>query len=147
VDVVVLYGTRQKAAKTFDEAKAFCYTQPQLAHRLLQMITDTTIAYVKAQVKAGADAIQLFDSWAGLLGKDDFEKIFSLPYLNQIVAALKNETSVIVFCKKAHGMPCRHLLQQAHKALALTGALLRLWQEILQETGLHCKVILTPQNY
>jgi uroporphyrinogen decarboxylase len=42
--------------------KSFCYTQPELAHSLLQMLTDTTIAYLKQQVKAGADIIQLFDS-------------------------------------------------------------------------------------
>ncbi len=57
-----------KGSKTFDEAKIFCYTQPETAHRLLQMITDTTIAYLKGQVKAGVDVVQIFDSWGGLLG-------------------------------------------------------------------------------
>jgi uroporphyrinogen decarboxylase len=64
------------------------------------MITDTTIAYLKAQVKAGADVIQIFDSWGGLLSKNDFENI-SLKYIKQIVAALKNETLVIIFAKGA----------------------------------------------
>jgi uroporphyrinogen decarboxylase len=66
----------------------------------LQMITDTTIAYVRAQVRAGADVIQIFDSWAGLLGKHDFENI-SLYYIRQIVASLKNETPSIIFAKGA----------------------------------------------
>jgi uroporphyrinogen decarboxylase len=97
---ILCYMVQGKGSKTFDEAKAFCYTQPQLAHRLLQMITDTTIAYLKEQVKAGADVIQLFDSWAGLLSKPDFENI-SLKYIRQIVEALKDETQVILFAKGA----------------------------------------------
>jgi uroporphyrinogen decarboxylase len=55
---LLCYMVQGKGSKTFDEAKAFCYTQPQLAHQLLQMITDTTIAYLQAQVKAGADIIR-----------------------------------------------------------------------------------------
>jgi len=97
---LLCYMVQGKGSKTFDEAKAFCYTQPALAHQLLQMITDTTIAYLKAQVAAGADTVQLFDSWGGLLSKQDFETI-SLPYIKQIVNALKDETLVIIFAKGA----------------------------------------------
>jgi len=97
---ILCYMVQGKGSKTFDEAKAFCYTQPELAHQLLQMITDTTIAYLKAQVKAGVDTIQIFDSWGGLLSKDDFENI-SLKYIRQIVEALKDETLVIIFAKGA----------------------------------------------
>lgn len=97
---LLCYMVQGKGSKTFDEAKAFCYTQPELAHQLLQMITDTTIAYLKGQVAAGADTVQIFDSWGGLLSKDDFENI-SLKYIRQIVAALKDEVPVIVFAKGA----------------------------------------------
>ncbi|MBS1667891.1 MAG: uroporphyrinogen decarboxylase [Bacteroidetes bacterium] len=97
---ILCYMVQGKGSKTFDEAKAFCYTQPELAHQLLQMITDTTIAYLKAQVKAGVDTVQIFDSWGGLLSKDDFENI-SLKYIRQIVHALKDETLVIIFAKGA----------------------------------------------
>ena len=97
---ILCYMVQGKGSKTFDEAKAFCYTQPQLAHQLLQMITDTTIAYLKGQVAAGADTIQVFDSWGGLLSPQDFENI-SLKYIRQIVAALKDDVPVIVFAKGA----------------------------------------------
>ena len=97
---LLCYMVQGKGSKTFDEAKAFCYTQPELAHQLLQMITDTTIAYLKGQAKAGADILQLFDSWGGLLGPDDFENL-SLKYIRQIVAALKDEVPVIIFAKGA----------------------------------------------
>lgn len=97
---ILCYMVQGKGSKTFDEAKAFCYTQPELAHQLLQMITDTTIAYLKAQVKAGADTVQVFDSWGGLLGPEDFENI-SLKYIRQIVNALEAEVPVIIFAKGA----------------------------------------------
>lgn len=97
---LLCYMVQGKGSKTFDEAKAFCYTQPQTAHKLLQMITDTTIAYLKGQVKAGADVVQIFDSWGGLLSPQDFEE-FSLQYIRQIVAALKEEVLTIIFAKGA----------------------------------------------
>lgn len=97
---LLCYMVQGKGSKTFDEAKAFCYQQPETAHALLQMITDTTIAYLKGQVAAGADVLQVFDSWGGLLSKGDFEE-FSLRYIRQIVAALKESVPVIVFAKGA----------------------------------------------
>lgn len=97
---LLCYMVQGKGSKTFDEAKAFCFQQPAVAHQLLQMITDTTIAYLKAQVKAGADCVQIFDSWGGLLSPQDFET-FSLQYIRQIVAALKEVCPTIVFAKGA----------------------------------------------
>jgi len=109
---ILCYMVQGKGSKTFDEAKAFCYTQPELAHQLLQMITDTTIAYLKEQIKAGADTVQIFDSWGGLLGPEDFE-IISLQYIRQIVHAVKDDAPVIIFAKGAW-----HSLEQ----MAATGA-------------------------
>jgi uroporphyrinogen decarboxylase len=97
---LLCYMVQGKGSKTFDEAKAFCYSQPELAHQLLQMITDTTIAYLKGQIKAGADTLQLFDSWGGLLSPADFE-VWSLQYIRQIVAAVKDEVPTIIFAKGA----------------------------------------------
>ncbi len=97
---LLCYMVQGKGSKTFDEAKAFCYTQPETAHKLLQMITDTTIAYLKGQAAAGADVVQIFDSWGGLLGPEDFE-VLSLQYIRQIVAALKDEVLTIIFAKGA----------------------------------------------
>ncbi len=97
---LLCYMVQGQGSKTFDEAKAFCYKNPVLAHTLLQRITDTTIAYLKAQIEAGADAVQLFDSWGGLLSPQDFEHI-SLKYMRQIVAAVKDLAPVVVFAKGA----------------------------------------------
>ena len=95
---LLCYAVQGQGSKNFDKAKAFCFSQPELAHRLLQMITDTTIDYLKAKVAAGVDAVQLFDSWGGLLSPDDYN-IFSWPYIQQIVTALKYDIPVFVFGK------------------------------------------------
>ena len=99
---ILCYMVEGKGSKTFDKAKAFCYQQPESASKLLQMITDTTIDYLKAQVKAGADVIQVFDSWSGLLSPADFED-WAMPYLLQIQAAIQPLCPVI-FIQKGAGM-------------------------------------------
>ena len=95
---LLCYCIQGQGSKTFDKAKEFCFTQPEAAHQLLQKITDTTIAYLKRKVAAGVNAVQVFDSWGGLLSPVDYEK-FSWKYIQQIVDALKEETHVIVFGK------------------------------------------------
>ena len=68
------------------------------AHILLQKITDTTIAYLKGKVEAGVDALQIFDSWGGMLSPTDYQE-FSWKYIQQIIDALKDEVPVIAFGK------------------------------------------------
>lgn len=95
---ILCYMVEGKGSKTWDKAKKFAYTQPELAHKLLQKITTITIEYLKAQAHAGADVVQVFDSWAGSLSPADF-KLFAQPYLLQITHALKDHASVIIFAK------------------------------------------------
>lgn len=95
---ILCYMVEGKGSKTWDKAKQFCFTQPDLAHQLLQKITVTTIGYLKAQAKAGADVLQIFDSWSGTLSPGDF-KLFAQPYLIQIADALKDAVPVILFPK------------------------------------------------
>src|SRR5215217_3122816 len=95
---ILCYMVEGKGSKTWDKAKQFAYTQPQLAHSLLQKITNITIDYLKAQVKAGADTVQVFDSWAGSLSPEDF-KTYAEPYLLQIADAVKDDAPVILFPK------------------------------------------------
>jgi len=95
---ILCYMVEGKGSKSFDKAKQFCFTNPALAHRLLQKITDVTIQYLKAQIKAGADTVQVFDSWSGMLSPADF-KIFAQPYLLQISDAVSEHAPVILFPK------------------------------------------------
>ncbi|WP_299244648.1 uroporphyrinogen decarboxylase [uncultured Aquimarina sp.] len=95
---ILCYAVQGQGSKNFDKAKALCFSQPQVAHQLLQKITDTTIAYLKKKVAAGVNAVQVFDSWGGMLSPVDYQE-FSWKYIQQIVDALKDETEVIVFGK------------------------------------------------
>ena len=95
---ILCYAVEGQGSKSFDKAKGFCFSEPQAAHQLLQKITDTTIAYLKAKVKAGVNAVQIFDSWGGMLSPVDYQE-FSWKYIQQIIDALKDHTPVIVFGK------------------------------------------------
>jgi uroporphyrinogen decarboxylase len=77
------------SSKVFWETKKLMFTQPELFHALMEKITEATILYLQAQARAGAQALQLFDSWAGVLAPCDFEE-FALPYVQRILAALKS---------------------------------------------------------
>ncbi len=94
------YMIEGHGSKTFSKARKMLYNEPVLADQLLQMITDSTIAYLKAQVAAGADIIQVFDSWAGILPANLYER-FSLKYISQICNAIE-EVPVTVFAKGAY---------------------------------------------
>ena len=94
---VFAYMVEGAGSKTFFQAKKMLYTQPALAHQVLQMITTSTIDYLKAQINAGADLIQIFDSWAGILPADYYYQ-FSLRYIAQICDAIQ-EAPVTVFAK------------------------------------------------
>ena len=95
---ILCYAVEGAGSRDYATAKEFCFTQPELAHQLLQKITDTTILYLKEKVKAGVDALQLFDSWGGVLSPQDYER-YSWRYTKQIVEALSAEVPVIVFAK------------------------------------------------
>ncbi|MBI5372414.1 MAG: uroporphyrinogen decarboxylase [Sphingobacteriales bacterium] len=95
---ILCYMVEGRGSKTWDKAKQFAYTEPALTQQLLDKITQITIGYLKAQVKAGADTVQVFDSWAGSLSPADFRK-FAQPYLFRIAEALQPEVPVILFPK------------------------------------------------
>lgn len=96
---IMAYMVEGSGSKTFSHARGMLYTNPKLAHQMLRMITDTTIAYLKAQVEAGANLIQIFDSWAGILSPAHYRQ-FALPYISEICNAIRN-VPVTVFAKGA----------------------------------------------
>ncbi len=95
---ILCYCVQGQGSKNFDKAKEFCFTQPVAAHLLLQKITDTTIAYLKRKVETGVNAVQVFDSWGGMLSPVDYQE-FSWQYIQQIIDALKDMAPVIAFGK------------------------------------------------
>jgi uroporphyrinogen decarboxylase len=93
------YMVEGSGSKTFSKARGFLYTEPALAHKALEKITQSTISYLKAQVKAGAHMLQIFDSWAGVLPPHHYSE-FSLAYIRKICEAIP-EVPVTVFAKGA----------------------------------------------
>ncbi len=96
---IFCYMVEGQGSKTFSESRKLLYTNPNLAHELLNRITSVTIKYLKAQVNAGAHMLQLFDSWAGILGTEQYAE-FGLKYIDKIVEAI-NEVPVTIFSKGA----------------------------------------------
>ena len=95
------YMVEGSGSKTFSNAKKFLYTQPKLAHLALEKITRSSINYLKGQVEAGADMIQIFDSWAGVLSPEMHNE-FSLRYMSAICDELSKQVPVTIFAKDAH---------------------------------------------
>lgn len=96
---ILCYMIEGGGSKTFSKARRFLYQEPQLAHRLLEKITNSSIAYLKLKARHGADLIQIFDSWAGILPADQYE-LFALPYIRKICDAI-DEVPKTVFAKGA----------------------------------------------
>jgi uroporphyrinogen decarboxylase len=84
------------SSKTFWETKKMMYTQPELFHQLMDKISKCTVLYLQSQARAGAQALQIFDSWAGILAPCDFEQ-FALPYVKTIIAGLKGTGLPIIY--------------------------------------------------
>lgn len=97
---IMAYMVEGKGSKTFSNAKKLLYTQPQWSHLLLDKITTATIQYLKAQIAEGANIVQVFDSWAGVLSKQQYVD-FALPYMIRIAEEV-TEVPVILFAKDAH---------------------------------------------
>ena len=101
---LMAYMIEGSGSKTFSTAKTWLFQHPDASHSLLQSITDVLIEYVITQVDSGAQLIQVFDSWAGLLSQDTFNQ-FALPYLKMIATALRKarpDVPITIFAKGAH---------------------------------------------
>ncbi|MFD1037682.1 uroporphyrinogen decarboxylase [Virgibacillus byunsanensis] len=92
-------------SKNYAKTKAFMYSQPEVWFALMDKLADMTITYVKAQVEAGARAIQIFDSWVGALNAEDY-RVFIKPVMNRIFSELQDEDVPLIM----FGVGARHLL-------------------------------------
>lgn len=97
---IFAYIVEGSGSKTFSKAKKMLYAEPGIAHFLLEKITESTINYLKLQINAGADLIQIFDSWAGILSPEIYNE-FSLSYISKICNEIKNVPKII-FAKDAY---------------------------------------------
>jgi uroporphyrinogen decarboxylase len=93
------YMIEGHGSKDFRYAKEMLFSSPQMLHTLLGKLARVVAAYLNAQIEAGAQAVQIFDTWGGILTQDAFEE-FSLRYIEQVVAEVKHDNvPTIVFCK------------------------------------------------
>jgi uroporphyrinogen decarboxylase len=97
---IFAYMIEGQGSKTFSKAKRFLYTEPEKSKLLLDKITDATIAYLKGQVAAGADMLQVFDSWASILSPEQYHE-FSSVYIERICNELNHIVPFTVFAKGA----------------------------------------------
>jgi len=93
------YMLEGQGSKTFSKAKKFLYQEPKASHALLEKLTNTIISYLKLKIEHGADVVQVFDSWAGVLDQNIYRE-FCLPYLKRIVEEITT-APVILFCRGA----------------------------------------------
>ncbi len=120
------YMVEGRTKEGFVTVKNFLYQDPGAFETLLFKIAQATVGYLKAQIAAGAAAVQLFDTWCGELSMADYET-YALPAVQEIITRIDNEVPVIYYTKASH-----HLLP----AIARSGAdvLSVDWRMNLRET-------------
>lgn len=95
------YMVEGRGSKDFATLKRLMYQAPRVYQELMDKITETSRRYLEAQITAGAEAIQIFDTWGGILAPTDYRR-FVLPYSRRLIAALE-----------AHGVPIIHFVKGA----------------------------------
>jgi uroporphyrinogen decarboxylase len=95
------YMVEGKTKEGFATVKCFLYHEPKTFRELLHRIAQATILYLKAQIAAGATAVQLFDTWCGELNLQDYED-FALPAVQEIISGLGGSVPVIYYTKASH---------------------------------------------
>ena len=104
------YMVEGRTKEGFTTVKALMYERPRAFERMLKKIAQATIGYLKAQIAAGATAVQLFDTWCGELGLEDYEA-FALPAVREIIAGIGGAVPVLYYTKASH-----HLLAAAGRS-------------------------------
>ncbi|MGA3244801.1 MAG: uroporphyrinogen decarboxylase [Bacteroidota bacterium] len=100
------YMVEGKGSRSFRHIKELIYNNPKDAHALLEKLARSVASYLNAQIEAGAQAIQIFDTWGGILPQEEFRE-FSLRSINLVIQLLRrNNVPVILFCKD-----CGHSLE------------------------------------
>ena len=99
---LLTYMVEGGGSKNFSKVKGLIYNNPILAHYLLDKISNAVTEYLSAKIESGVDAVQIFDTWGGILSQEDFHN-FSLRYITKIISNLQRvDQPVIVFAKGVH---------------------------------------------
>lgn len=99
---LLCYMVEGKGSKDFSNVKKIIYNNPHFAHQILNKLSDIIADYLSAKIEAGANAVQIFDTWGGILSPLHFEE-FSLQYISKIISRIKRKDEpIIVFAKGVH---------------------------------------------
>ena len=134
-------GSSAKLTKT----KTWMLHDPTSFHTLLKKITTATINHLQLQIDAGVDAVQLFDSWAGLLAYPQFQE-FSIHYLNEIKSALPSSIPLIFFCKGMFPFTYTTAAISLSSAIPLTFARQHLGPHTPLQGNLDPEILLAPKE-
>ncbi len=96
---LLTYMVEGKGSKNFSEVKRLIYNNPELAHYILDKLANTVADYLSAKIEAGCNAVQIFDTWGGILSQKDFEE-FSLRYVEKIISQIKRKNEPVIFFAK-----------------------------------------------
>jgi len=116
------YSIEGRSSNNFEYTKSFIRNNEEEAHIFLQKLTDACFIYLKKQVEAGADVIQIFDSWANLLSKKDYET-YSLNYIRSLISKLKEDQvtasiPIILFAREPE-ISCNQMIKVQADCLSL----------------------------
>jgi uroporphyrinogen decarboxylase len=123
------YTVQGKSSKDFAQVKDVAKAQPKFFGRLITLFSDAVIIHAKAQIEAGAEIIQLFDSWAGVLAEEEFAKFVIAP-TKKIVAAIKAahpDVPVIGFPRQAGVKTLAYVAQTGLQAVSIDGSVPLEW--------------------
>ncbi len=93
---VASYMIEGCGSRTYENTKGLMYKDPGAWHTMMEKLSTATASYLNNQIKAGADAVQLFDSWVGCLSRDDYKE-FVLPHMKKLISEIHKDTPVIHF--------------------------------------------------
>ena len=96
---LLTYMVEGKGSKNFSEVKKLVYNNPELAHYILNKLSKTIADYLSAKIEAGCNAVQIFDTWGGILSQKDFQE-FSLQYVEKIISQIKRKDEPVIFFAK-----------------------------------------------
>jgi uroporphyrinogen decarboxylase len=96
---LLTYMVEGGGSKNFSNVKKMIYNNPKLAHNILEKLSSAISDYLSAKIQAGANAVQIFDTWGGILSQDDFQE-FSLQYVEKIISNIKREKEPVIFFPK-----------------------------------------------
>jgi uroporphyrinogen decarboxylase len=100
---VASYIIEGSGSRNYENTKAIMHGDPSTWHRFMDKLTDATVSYLNQQIAAGADAIQIFDSWVGCLSPDDYRE-YVLPHMNRLFQNIEKNTPVIHFGTNTAGL-------------------------------------------